>query len=65
MFKIVYNDGQPLPVVILLMPDNRRPVYHNGTLPVKKYGSSCLGPRFYWAEWSGPSCLWAELSVIH
>ena len=30
----------------------------------KNYGPSCLGSRFYWAEWSGPSCLWAELSVI-
>ena len=30
----------------------------------KNYGPSCLGPRFYWAEWSCPSCLWAELSVI-
>ena len=30
----------------------------------KSYGPSCLGPRVYWAEWSGPSCLWAELSVI-
>ena len=31
---------------------------------VIKYGPSRLGPRFYWAEYSGPSCLWAELSVI-
>ena len=30
----------------------------------KNYGPSCPGPRFYLAEWSGPSCLWAELSVI-
>ena len=30
----------------------------------KNYGPSCLGPRFCWAEWSGPSCLWVELSVI-
>ena len=30
----------------------------------KNYRPSCLGPRFCWAEWSGPSCLWAELSVI-
>ena len=30
----------------------------------KNYGPSCLGPRFYLAEWSGPSCLWADLSVI-
>ena len=29
----------------------------------KKHGPSCLGPRFYWAEWSGPSCLLVELSV--